>query len=120
MRWASIAHGEGASVGSNFIFNEDQNTLMPKYKGTYFMYINMNLTCTHKCSAGILRVKVGDKLNCEIELPVVADNRTVNKQCWTVKTFDSERLLAQMTVPKEGLENWKLELSSGWGMFLVN
>lgn len=106
-------------MGSNFDFNKDQNSLMPKRAGTYFMYINMNLTCTHKCSAGILKVKVDDKLTCEIELPDVADNRTVTRQCWTVKKFDTERLLAQMTVPEKGLTNWKLQGSSGWGMFLV-
>lgn len=120
MHWALIEHGQGTSVGSNFAFNEDQSTLMPKRVGTYFMYINMNLTCTHKCSAGVLKVKVDNKLTCEIELPDVADTRTVTRQCWTVKKFNSESLLAQMTVPKEGLGNWKLELSSGWGMFLVD
>lgn len=120
MRWTSIDYAEGTPVGSNFVFNKDQNTLMPQRAGTYFMYINMNLTCTHKCSAGVLKVKVDDKLTCEIELPVVADNRTVTRQCWTVQKFDRKSLLAQMTVPEEGLENWKLELSSGWGMFLVD
>lgn len=118
MHWASVLHGEGSSVGSNFVFNEDQNSLMPRRVGNYFMYINMNLSCTHKCNAGVLKVKVNNKLTCEIELP--DDNRTVSRQCWTVKKFEGESLLAQMTVPEEGLKNWKLELSSGWGMFLVD
>lgn len=121
MRLVSFEYGEGTSVGSNFIFNAHQNSLMPKRVGTYFIYIDLNLTCTYNCSAGLLRVQVGDKLTCEVELPAVADSTVVTRKCWTVSQIQGGELLTQMTVPKEGLENWRLETSgSGLGMFLVD
>lgn len=121
VHWTSFEYGEGTSVGSNFIFNPDENSLMPKAVGTYFIYIDLNLTCTYNCGAGLLSVHVGDKLTCEVELPAVADSTVVTRKCWTVSLVQGGRLLTQMTVPKEGLGNWRLESSgSGLGMFLVD
>ncbi|XP_070684421.1 uncharacterized protein [Pempheris klunzingeri] len=120
MHWAPVTHGAGNSVGSNFLFNADQNLLKPKTVGTYFIYVELNLTCTFECSAGLLSVQVGDKLTCEVKLPAVANSMPESRKCWTVSQIDGQGLLTQMTVPKTGLENWKLELSgSGLGMFLV-
>lgn len=120
MRWAVVHYGPGTSVGSNFVFDPAQHSLQPQRVGTYFMYIDLNITCTHKCSTSHVSVSVGDKLTCEVELP--ANSTSVSRKCWTVSRVDGvERLSAQMTVPKEGLKNWKLELShSGFGMFLVD
>lgn len=123
MHWASVAYGEGTSVGSNYLFDENQHSLTPKRKGTYFMYIELSLTCTFDCTGGLLNVRVandqGDKLTCEVELP--AHSRRVSRKCWTVSQLDGDqKLVTQMTVPKEGLQNWKLELhASGFGMFHV-
>ncbi|XP_059191924.1 uncharacterized protein LOC131973841 [Centropristis striata] len=115
----SIPYGTGTSVGSNFEFDSQQHSLTPKEAGTYFIYIELSLTCTHNCSSGHLSVHVGDKLTCEVELPDRVDSTPVSRKCWTVSQLQKEKLLTQMTVPKE-LENWKLELgSSGLGMFLV-
>uniref|UniRef100_A0A8P4KN16 Uncharacterized protein n=1 Tax=Dicentrarchus labrax TaxID=13489 RepID=A0A8P4KN16_DICLA len=103
---------------NNFIFDPEQSSLKPKRVGTYFIYIDFNLTCTHICPAGLLTVSVGDKLTCEVQLPAVANSTPVSKKCWTVSQIsDSVRLVTQMTVPNNGLGAWKLELSgSGFGM----
>ncbi len=119
MQWAPVSYGAGNSVGSNFMFDPDQNSLQPLRVGTYFIYIDLNLTCTYNCSPGILTVRLDNKLTCEVDLP--ADSTPVSKKCWTVSQIDGQKLLAQMIVPKEGLREWKLELTgSGFGMFLVD
>lgn len=121
MQWAPVAYGDVTSVGSNFLFDTQQNFLKPERVGTYFMFIDLNLTCTFNCTAGHLSVHVGNKLTCEVELPAVADKTPVSRKCWAVSHIDGEKLFAQMTVPKEGLQDWKLELSSSrFGMFLVD
>lgn len=121
MPWTQVSYSAGKSVGSNFVFNEEQHSLTPVKAGTYFIYIELNLTCTYTCNKGLLSVRVGDKLTCEVELPDMADTTPVSKKCWMVSQLDGQRLLTQMTVPKEGLENWRLELSgSRLGMFLVD
>ncbi|XP_070780641.1 uncharacterized protein [Enoplosus armatus] len=121
MHWSPVHYAAGESVGSNFLFDSEQSLLKPKLGGTYFIYIDLNLTCTYNCSPGLLSVRVGDKLTCEVELQEVADSTPVSRKCWTVSWIDGQSLLTQMTVPKAGLQNWKLELSSSrFGMFLVD
>lgn len=114
--------GESRSVGKDFGFNEHQSALTPRREGNYFMYVNVNLTCVHQCAAGLLRLDVGGKMNCELQLPAKADTEPVSKQCWTVQRLGTEGLQTDMTVFSEGqLDNWRLELeTSGWGMFLVD
>ncbi|XP_078138910.1 uncharacterized protein LOC144538518 [Centroberyx gerrardi] len=121
MQWAAVAYGEGTSVGSHFDFNPHQHSLKPKKEGHYFMYLDLVLTCTHQCKAGVLTVSLGDKLTCSVQLPEGAE-APVSRKCWTVERMDGQTpLVAQMTVPQEGLENWKLELKgSRLGMFLVD
>lgn len=120
MSWADVPYGAGTSVGSNFLFNKVQHSLRPKREGMYFMYLNLNLSCTHTCNAGLLAVHLGDKLTCGVHLP--ANSTHVSRKCWTVSWMDGElELLAQMVVPKEGLTDWKLESTgSSVGMFLVD
>ncbi|XP_073331651.1 uncharacterized protein [Pagrus major] len=120
MRWAPVEYGPGNSVGSSFVFDEDQHSLKPQQTGIYFIYIDLNLTCTFRCQAGVLRVKVGDKLTCEVELPEKADTIPVSKKCWTVSLINEQGLVTKMIAPKE-LQYWKVEMnSSGLGMFLVD
>ncbi|XP_036950224.1 uncharacterized protein LOC119017562 [Acanthopagrus latus] len=120
MPWARVDYGAGDSVGSNFVFDSDQHSLKPRKAGSYFIYIDLNLTCTFRCKAGLLRVMVGDKLTCEVELPEKADEIPVSKKCWTVSLVQDQGLVTKMTVP-EGLQNWRLEMnSSGLGMFHVD
>ncbi|XP_054635508.1 uncharacterized protein LOC129182891 [Dunckerocampus dactyliophorus] len=124
MQWAPVPYGAGKSVGSNFQFDENQHFLRPQRGGTYFMYLDLNVTCTCafgcSCSAGRLSVQVGDMLSCQVELP--EGSMPESKRCWTVSWMDSNtQLLTHMSVPKEGLKDWKLGLSgSNLGMFLVD
>ncbi|XP_040002475.1 uncharacterized protein LOC120800437 [Xiphias gladius] len=121
MHWAPVYYGAGMSVGSNFLFNPEQQSLKPERSGMYFMYIDLNFTCTYTCEAGLLSVSVGSKLTCEVELPVSNSSTPVSKKCWAVTQMDGEKLFTQMTVPEKGLQHWKLTLeTSGFGMFLVD
>lgn len=122
MLFAERLHGESRSVGDYFRFNEDHSSLTPQREGNYFVYVNVNLTCVHKCSAGLLRLDVGGKMSCELRLPDKTDTAPVSKQCWTVQRLGTEGLQTDMTVFSEGqLGDWMLELeTSGWGMFLVD
>lgn len=111
------------SVGSNFDFNNKQISLKPKKEGTYFIYIELNFTCTYTCPEGVLSVNVGDKLTCEVELPERSkpSPTPVSKRCWTVTQLNQEKLHTYMMVPQTGLENWQLQMEgSGLGMFLVD
>lgn len=124
MQWAPVNFDAQTSVGSNFLFDAAQHSLMAKKTGIYFIYIDLNLTCTYKCNGGLLSVSVGDKLTCKVELPEKADSTPVTRKCWTVSELKGnvteQRLLSQMTVPEKALKYWRLEQSgSGFGMFLV-
>lgn len=122
MQWRVVDYSAGNSLGSNFLFYPEQHSLQVKQNGMYFMYVNLNFTCSFTCPAGVLSVDLGDKLTCEVELPKVTNSKPVTKKCWTVSWMDKEsRLSSLMTIPEGGLENWKLELrGSGLGMFLVD
>lgn len=121
MTWNVVQDGNGTSKGDLFEFNPAQNYVQPKQAGVYFIYVNLNLTCTHRghCEQGRLTVQVGDKLTCEVDLQ--GNTTHVARTCWTVTQVNTQKLLAQMSVSKDGLSNWKLELKgSGLGMFLVD
>lgn len=118
MEWSPTFYGDGETIGSNYIYDKAQHTLKPQREGMYFIYIQLNLTCTHKCSAGVLSINVGNKLTCHVDLP--EKNRPVSKKCWTVARLGVDKLLTHMTVSK-ALPNWKLESTgSELGMFLVD
>ncbi|XP_024115338.1 uncharacterized protein LOC112137317 [Oryzias melastigma] len=111
---------KGTSVGSNFVFNQDHHSLTPRQAGAYFLYIEVNLTCTHECSDGLLRLQVDDKLHCDVYLK--GDKRSVSHKCWTVVDLDRRGLVTQMRVelPKPEPTDWKLEKKgSGLGMFFI-
>ncbi|XP_053182870.1 uncharacterized protein LOC128366209 [Scomber japonicus] len=122
MSFAAVKYGLGQSVGSNFVFDSNKQSLQVKRTGTYFMYIDLKLTCTSTCNTGLLRVRLDkDLLTCEVELSA-EDPTPKSRKCWTVSQIhENTPLLAQMEIPKEGLKNWKLELnSSKFGVFLVD
>ncbi|KAG8015215.1 hypothetical protein GBF38_022552 [Nibea albiflora] len=120
MELEPVPYATGDSIGSTFVFDHQQKSLQPLQEGSYFIYIDLNLTCTYKCGTGLLTVKVGDKLTCEVTLQNTTDSNPVSKKCWTVSQVSKEKLFAQMIVT-EGVQNWKLELnSSRLGMFLVD
>lgn len=118
---APVFYGSSKSIGSNFDFDKAQYSLKPLKEGTYFMYMTLNLSCTFNCSAGVLSVQVGNKLTCNVELQAGPTATPVSKQCFTVTRLHKEGLVTQMSVPQDGLENWKLESKgSRLGMFLVD
>lgn len=118
LKWSSIPYGAGSTVGSNFIFDEEQHSLRPQNEGMYFIYTQLKFTCTHKCKAGHLSIDVGGKLTCQVEFK--AGTAPVSKKCWTVAHLDGEKLLTYMTASNT-LQDWKLEHDgSELGMFLVD
>ncbi|CAN9510071.1 unnamed protein product [Ophioblennius macclurei] len=120
MQLKEISFGEGTSVGSIFDFNQDRHSLTLNQEGNYFMYVLINATCTmDHCDGGDLSAKVGEKLTCEVKLPST-NKRFVTRQCWTVTLMPKHALIAQVNVPKGGLQHWKLDASSGIGMFRIN
>ncbi|XP_061130981.1 uncharacterized protein LOC133151726 isoform X1 [Syngnathus typhle] len=120
VQWDSVHYGTGKSVGTTFHFDSKQHSLRPRKAGMYFIYLNLNLTCTYNCNAGLLSVNVGDTLSCQVKL--LADTPRQSKKCWTVSWLNGDTsLLTQMSVPEEGLQDWKLELNgSNLGIFLVD
>lgn len=121
MTWAVKEFGEGTSKGDLFDFYPETHCLQPKREGMYFLYLNLNFTCIVRdnCTSGRLTVQVEDKLTCEVNLRSDEPHHTA--KCWAVTHMKSQKLFAQMTVPKTGLQSWKLELnSSGLGAFLVD
>lgn len=115
-----VEYGEEMSGADLFQFDKVQSALQIKKDGLYVIYITLNLTCTHlnNCTPGRLTVQVGDKLTCEVDL---GSERQVSRKCCTVTKLNKEKLLTQMTVPKSGLTNWRLELnSSRLGMSFLN
>ncbi|CAG5928911.1 unnamed protein product, partial [Menidia menidia] len=119
MTFAEVEYGAGTSVGSNFDWNGHQNSLQPKKKGVYFVYLTLSVSCTHECNAGLLRMTVDDILTCDVELE--ANKTSASKTCWTVSGLQGQRLSAQMRVLNDKLGNWKLVLKdSSLGIFLVD
>ncbi|KAM9769616.1 uncharacterized protein ACNS7B_004547 [Menidia menidia] len=119
MTFAEVEYGAGTSVGSNFDWNGHQNSLQPKKKGVYFVYLTLSVSCTHECNAGLLRMTVDDILTCDVELE--ANKTSASKTCWTVSGLQGQRLSTQMRVLNDKLGNWKLVLKdSSLGIFLVD
>ncbi|XP_017159750.1 uncharacterized protein LOC108166216 [Poecilia reticulata] len=121
MSWRAVRYGERTEIGSNFQYDTLKRSLTPLKKGTYFMYIQVTINCTHKCEAGVLKLEVTGKLTCNVELTDDVEKTPVSKKCWTVTQLDNEDLITQMTVPKKIKENWSLDVNrSGLGVFLVD
>ncbi|XP_004066391.1 uncharacterized protein LOC101161707 [Oryzias latipes] len=118
MTWHQFNYGKGTSVGSKFDFNKDDHSLRPLQAGAYFLYLEVNLTCTGKCHNLHLSLNVDDKLLCKVDLR--KDQRSVSHKCWTVTQLDGKALLTQMRVSSIDVSHWKLEKKgSGLGMFLI-
>lgn len=115
------------SVGSNYEFNSVQHTLKVKQKGSYFVYVELNVTCVGSCNPGHFRVQLSasesnsDTLHCDVHLSAQDTQQPQQKKCWTVTTLkENTTLLSQMSLPQGPLPHWKLVLrGSGFGMFLV-
>lgn len=126
MHLSPIHYGPGDTVGSRFGYIGKQQALEVKQDGTYFMYLELNLTCRSVCESRGLTVGLHtseDQLTCHVELPATEVTLPVTKRCWTVKQVhrESGRFVAGMTLSEKGPSNWQLERNgSGVGMFLVD
>ncbi|XP_072513259.1 uncharacterized protein [Salminus brasiliensis] len=124
MAWEPIPYGEGQTMGSGYSYNPTQRMLTVKHEGSYFLYVQLNLSCIFQCSNEVLTITFEDhnrveQLSCTMEL---LGNQTAVKKCWTVIPHleKNSRLLAKIHSNKE-LKNRRLEVnSSGFGMFLVD
>lgn len=125
MHWKPVRYGKtNSTIGSHYRFNANHQTLTMLKDGTYFLYIELNVTCPGvSCSNGSLSVTFEDNtqhepLSCTLHLKT---NEPSAKKCWTViPHIQSEnRLMARMHARVS--PGWKLELNrSGFGIFLVD
>lgn len=121
LSFSPMNYGSGNSLGSLFNYIESQHIVQPTRSGSYFLYLDLNITCLARCKPGHLTVTVSDKLTCRVELQEWAESTPVTRKCWAVSRIEAgERLQALMAVSENGLENWKLENSSELGLFLVD
>ncbi|KAK2909520.1 hypothetical protein Q8A67_005357 [Cirrhinus molitorella] len=127
MAWETFAYGKGRSIGSLYSFDKKQNVLDVKESGSYFLYVQLNFSCTGRCPSGQFTVTFYNQhnikeLTCSVSLPEWSEETPQSQTCWRVVTFleNQNRLFAKSTI-NVTLDNWKLELNdSGFGMFLVD
>ncbi|XP_056625824.1 uncharacterized protein LOC130438076 [Triplophysa dalaica] len=128
MTWEPIEYGDSQSVGALYDYNNQQSVLKVAASGSYFLYVQLNFSCMHKCPEDRFTVKFKDqnantRLTCSVTLP--NGTQPVSHTCWSVLTLSEKdsRLLAgsEFTEFFETSVNWKLELNdSGFGMFRVD
>lgn len=125
MYWKPIKYRDTSTIGSRYRFDSNHHALTMLEDGTYFLYIELNVTCTSSCSKGSLSVTFEDgqgnkPLSCSLHLKTP---ETSVKKCWTVIPHlpSKSRLMARMHATVSALDGWKLELNhSGFGLFLVD
>lgn len=127
MAWESIPYGKGHTVGSLYTYDENQKVLNVKESGSYFLYVQLSLSCKADCQSGQFTVSFENQnnmkeLTCTVSLPDGNRKEPVSRTCWRVVTFpeNGNRLLAKSEF-QNTLDNWALEMNdSGFGMFLVD
>lgn len=128
MMWEPIAYGESESIGALYDYDERQSVLKVAARGSYFLYVQLNFSCTHVCPPARFTVNFEDqnantRLTCSVSLP--DGMQPVSHTCWSVVTLSEKdsRLLArtEFTEFSNPSNVWKLELNdSGFGMFRVD
>ncbi|XP_007236345.3 uncharacterized protein LOC103025841 [Astyanax mexicanus] len=123
MDWEPITYGNGKTLGSGYEYDANQRVLTVKQAGAYFLYVQFNVSCNHKCKNETLTITFTfdnvEQLTCTLELP---DYETVAKKCWTViPHMDKNSKLMARIHSDEELRSRVLEVnSSGFGMFRVD
>lgn len=111
------------NVGSSFVFNPVQHHLTVKESGSYFMYLELNLTCTTPSQTGLIRVQVSDILSCDVHLShsTCSQHQPTAHRCWAVRPLGTNAsLLFDMSLPHGLHSKWGLQLHGvSFGMFLV-
>lgn len=125
MLWEPIKYLNSSTIGSSYSFDPINGVLKVNRDASYFLYIQLNLTCVNRCGKGTLSVTFesdGELLSCSLHLPTITStSKPVVEKCWTVIPHLSKgtQLNARMhgfVAPK----GWSLDLNhSGFGMFLI-
>lgn len=126
MAWEPIKYGRDDTVGSLYAYDETQKVLNVNESGSYFLYVQLSLSCKGTCKSGQFTVSFYSlqnrkELTCTVSLPETRDE-PVSRTCWRVVTFleNRNRLMAKSEL-KGNLDNWALQMNdSGFGMFLVD
>ncbi|KAF4118026.1 hypothetical protein G5714_000077 [Onychostoma macrolepis] len=127
MAWEPFAFGKGQTIGSLYSYEKKQNVLNINESGSYFLYVQLNFSCSGQCPSGQFTVIFSNKhnseeLTCTVLLPEWSKEMPHTQTCWRIVTFpeNENRLMAKSQI-KGTLDNWKLEMNdSGFGMFLVD
>ncbi|XP_027008779.2 uncharacterized protein LOC113646613 [Tachysurus fulvidraco] len=123
MLWEPMKYLNSSTIGSSYSFDSTNGVLKVNRDASYFLYIQLNLTCVHRCGQGTLSVtfasdKDNELLTCSIHLSAI----TIVKKCWTVIPHLSKG--TQLNARMHGFvapRGWSLDLNhSGFGMFLID
>lgn len=125
MEWESIAYGKSDTVGSRYSYNSNHHALTMKQEGTYFLYTQLQLSCTGICGNGSLSItfegeQTRELLSCSVQMK--SHKTSVNK-CWTVVPHipAKSRLMARMHTSFPPGTSLSLDPDhSGFGVFLVD
>ncbi|XP_077054701.1 uncharacterized protein LOC143706564 [Siphateles boraxobius] len=127
MAWEGIAYGKAHTIGSLYSYDKSQKALDVKNSGSYFLYVQLSLSCNGICSPGQFTVSFYNHLNskvlsCTVSLPEESGTDPISQTCWHVVTFteNGKRLMAKSEI-QGSLGDWRLQVNnSGFGMFLVD
>ncbi|XP_043072872.1 uncharacterized protein LOC122323213 [Puntigrus tetrazona] len=127
MAWETIPYSKGKTIGSLYTYEKSQNVLNIKESGSYFLYVQLNFSCTGICPSGQFSVnfynqRKNEELTCTVSLPEWKKETPHSRTCWRIVTFpDKNNRLMAKSKAEGDLDNWKLEVNdSGFGMFLVD
>lgn len=127
MAWEGFDYGKTQTIGSLYSYDQRQQALDVKYSGSYFLYVQLSLSCTAICSSGQFSVSFTNRLNnkelsCTVKLQEVNGTEPIRQTCWRVVTFteNGDRLMAKSEI-KGSPGDWSLEVNdSGFGIFRVD
>lgn len=127
MAWEGFDYGKTHTIGSLYSYDKSHKALDVTYSGSYFLYVELSLSCTGICSPGIFNVSFYNRhdskeFSCTVLLPKVNGSEPVRRTCWHVVTFpeDGNRLMAKSEI-QGSLDDWSLLFNdSGFGIFRVD
>ncbi|CAM4457667.1 hypothetical protein PO909_016441 [Leuciscus waleckii] len=127
MAWEGFAYGKTHTIGSLYSYDKSQKALDVTYSGSYFLYVQLSLSCRAVCSPGQFTVSFYNRqnskeLSCTVKLQEVNGTEPIRQTCWRVVTFPDhgDRLMAKSEI-QGSLDDWSLEVNdSGFGIFRVD
>lgn len=126
MQWEPIPYGTHSTMGALYAYDPSHRALTVGRAGSYFMYVQLNISCLSTCKNESLTLSFTDQYNseqlsCTVKLQSKHPEPVMHK-CWTVMPHleKNSRLLGKI-LSSTDLKQWKLEPnSSGFGIFLVD